>query len=308
MEEGFETVSVWDRRRGETRAEPVFRGGTLRFLFRNPIGRLAMRTLLSTKWFNHLLTRRQRSPRSRCEISPFIDRYKIDASEFVEPVASFRSFADFFIRELRPESRPIASVSDVVVAPSDGRIQWVFPALREDAAFEVKGTSYTLGQLVGDVDLAKSFAGGTLLGIYLSPFDYHRFCYPGEGQLISQRRLGRRYYSVNARSLAAGFRVFDHNVRQSTVLSRGDHSWAMVEVAGFYAGGIVNLDDAAPGKTRGMMKGYFQLGGSFIVLAFQAGAIRLDQDILEMVAGSIEVRIRLGERIGAFEAPAATSS
>ena len=307
MDDDFHNVPVWDRRSGEARTEPVYRAGTLRFLFRNPLGRLAMRTLLSTKPFNNLITARQRSPRSRREILPFIERHQIDVSEFARPVSSFISFADFFIRELRPETRPIAAEKDVIVAPCDGRIQWLIPSLAATAAFEIKGETYTLGRLAGDDELAASLAGGTMLGIYLSPFDYHRFCYPADGELTTRHRLGNRYYSVNAESLAAGFRAFDWNVRQSTVLARGPNSWAMVEVAGFYAGGIVNLDVEGRNKSKGMMKGYFQLGGSFIVLAFQAGAVRLDPDIIATLARGTEVRVRLGERIGVFKTPTATS-
>jgi phosphatidylserine decarboxylase len=299
----FHHIPVWNRRDGKARTEPVYRAGMLHFLFENPLGRLAMHTLLPTKPFNNLITARQRGPRSRSEIMPFIGRYQIDISEFVQPVPSFASFADFFIRELRPDARPIAAGKDTIVAPCDGRIQWWRPALDAGTSFEVKGITFTLGRLLDNDPLAASFAGGSLLGIYLSPCDYHRFCYPADGELITRSRLGNRYFSVNAGSFAAGFRAFDCNVRQSTVLARGPQRWAMIEIAGFYAGGIVNLDAGREARTTGMMKGYFRLGGSFIVLAFQAGAVRLDQDILDTLASSTEVRVRLGEKIGVFETP-----
>jgi phosphatidylserine decarboxylase len=298
---GLSNISVWDRHDGTARMEPVYRAGMLHFLFGNPLGRLAMRTLLSTRPFNNLITARQRGPRSKKDIMPFIERYQIDRSEFVQPVSSFASFADFFVRELRPDARPIAAGKDAIVAPCDGRIQWWHPALDSGTSFEVKGITFTLGRLMEDDPLAASFVGGSMLGIYLSPCDYHRFCYPADGELMTRSRVGNRYFSVNAESLAAGFRAFDCNVRQSTVLARGGQRWAMIEVAGFYAGGIVNLDAGKNAKTKGMMKGYFRLGGSFIVLAFQAGAVRLDQDILDALAGGTEVRVRLGERIGVFE-------
>lgn len=298
MDDNLEEVEVWDRRTCEIRTEPVYRGGTLRFLLRNPLGRLAMHTLLSTRLFTNLVTFRQRTSASRRDISPFLARYGIDATEFVRPADSFTSFADFFVRELRPETRPIAPREDAVVAPCDGRIQWICSPLKDDASFSVKGEAHTLGQLAGDEELGAAFAGGTLLGIYLAPFDYHRFCYPCDGTVATRHHLGARYYSVNAQSIASGFRVFDRNVRQATVLHRGSASWAMIEVAGFYAGGIVDLDDADPDKKRGMMKGYFRLGGSFIVLAFQAGDLQLDADIQDALVRGPEVRVRLGERIG----------
>ena len=107
---------------------------------------------------------------------------------------SFTSFADFFVRELRPETRPIAGGDDTVVAPCDGRIEWMVSELAADTAFQVKGQRFTLPEVFADEDLARGFIGGSIVGIYLAPFDYHRFCYPCGGRVKFRRRVGNRCF------------------------------------------------------------------------------------------------------------------
>ena len=74
----------------------------------------------------------------------------------------------------------------------------------------------------------------------------------------------------------------------------------MVEVAGFYAGRIVDLEEPEGTKAKGEMKGFFDIGGSFILLVFPAGRLLPDHDISEHLAQGIPVRVKLGERIGSL--------
>lgn len=294
------SVRVWDRHIGAYVAEPVYSGKLLHFLFRHPVGRTLMHHILSRKLLNKLITAWKKTACSRSAIAPFIARYSINSSEFVQPPESFMSFAEFFARELKPEARPVDTSDHTLVAPCDGQLQWMVHPLADDTAFNVKGWRYNLPQLLGDQDAATSFAGGALLGIYLAPFDYHRFCYPCDGRVIWQRRLGNRYFSVNEASVAAGFRPFDRNHRRCTILDRKNKIWAMIEISGFYAGRISNLDSPDALKVKGRMKGCFELGGSFIALAFSSGFLEMDDDIVQHLAAGTTVRVRMGERIGTF--------
>ena len=49
---------------------------------------------------------------------------------------------------------------------------------------------------------------------------------------------------------------------------------------------------------KGQEKGYFEQGGSTIVLFFEKDKIKVDDDILEMSGNGIETKVRMGERIG----------
>uniref|UniRef100_UPI0020124CC8 phosphatidylserine decarboxylase n=1 Tax=Argonema antarcticum TaxID=2942763 RepID=UPI0020124CC8 len=50
--------------------------------------------------------------------------------------------------------------------------------------------------------------------------------------------------------------------------------------------------------TRGQEKGYFRLGGSTIVLLFEPGAIRFDDDLVADSEQGLEVQVKTGTRIG----------
>ena len=49
---------------------------------------------------------------------------------------------------------------------------------------------------------------------------------------------------------------------------------------------------------RGEEKGYFEYGGSTVVLLLRHGAAELRRDILRNTADGVETRVRQGERIG----------
>ena len=71
----------------------------------------------------------------------------------------------------------------------------------------------------------------------------------------------------------------------------------MMEVGALLVGRIVNLH----GKKRvqrGEEKGYFQFGGSTVVLLLQKNTVQLDGVILENSREGIETVVRYGEKIG----------
>ena len=152
-------VQVWNRQLGQAVREPVYRGGSLQFLFHNYLGRLLMRHVLPYRFVNNLITWRQRSRISKREIRPFVEYYKIDTSEFKQPIDEFRSFAEFFVRELHPETRPISPGARELVSPCDGRIEWIKEPLGPDTGFVVKGQHFTLSSVLAEPNLAEKFAG-----------------------------------------------------------------------------------------------------------------------------------------------------
>src|SRR5579885_2696092 len=91
--------------------------------------------------FSHFFGASQKRSSSKSKIRPFIEAYQIDTSEFQDPVESFRSFNDFFIRKLKPSCRPIASGEDVAILPADGRYL-VYANIERSEGFLVKGKKF----------------------------------------------------------------------------------------------------------------------------------------------------------------------
>ena len=59
---------------------------------------------------------------------------------------------------------------------------------------------------------------------------------------------------------------------------------------------IVNYNHQVAHKGR--EKGYFEFGGSTIVLFFKEGTVEIDQDIVDNSKQDIETRVLLGQTIG----------
>ncbi len=49
---------------------------------------------------------------------------------------------------------------------------------------------------------------------------------------------------------------------------------------------------------RGDRKGFFELGGSTVVLLFEAGAMDLAQDLLDNTDAGLETYVRMGDSLG----------
>jgi len=92
-------------------------------------------------------------------------------------------------------------------------------------------------------------------------------------------------------------KVFTENTRQVSLLDTAHLGLvAQAEVGALLAGRMVSH-----GKRefrRGEEKGYFDLGGSAIVLLVQKGRVAIDEDILGQSAQGIETLVRMNERVG----------
>jgi len=71
-----------------------------------------------------------------------------------------------------------------------------------------------------------------------------------------------------------------------------------MEVGAMLVGRIRNHGKAA--FSRGEEKGWFELGGSTVVLLVRKGTVVIDDDIVEWSRRGVEVRVRLHERVGAL--------
>ena len=78
---------------------------------------------------------------------------------------------------------------------------------------------------------------------------------------------------------------------------------AMMEVGAMMVGKITNLKPGACEVKKGEEKGYFEFGGSTIVLLLQHGKVRMDSDLIENSENGYETIVRMGERIGKCKLP-----
>ena len=247
---------------------------------------------------SHLYGCLQKSPMSRYKIRGFIKRFEVDEKEFADPVETFGSFNDFFIRRLKPSARPIASGNDIAVLPADGRCL-VFSDISVCDGFVVKGVKFSLDTFLADAELARQYEGGSMAIIRLCPSDYHRYhfpitCVPQEPIVINGA-----LYSVNPMALKKDVAIFSKNKRTLTkLISRNFGTVLFVEIGATYVGTIHQTFIPNEAYAKGDEKGYFSFGGSCIVLLFEPGRIQFDQDLLDASQKKIEVRALMGQTLG----------
>ncbi|MCI0381656.1 MAG: phosphatidylserine decarboxylase [Chlamydiae bacterium] len=253
--------------------------------------------------FSKMYGKFQKSKWSRYKIGPFIRRFQIDTTEFLDPVSSFSSFNDFFIRKLKPSARSITNGNDVAILPADGRYL-VFPEVQRSDGFIVKGKKFSLEELIKNETIAHKYLHGSMVIARLAPVDYHRFhfpcnCVPGNGKAINGA-----LFSVNPIALCKNIHILTENKRVVTQLQTKNFGPVLfIEIGATYVGSIHQTYIPEEHYAKGDEKGYFSFGGSCIILLFEPFRIQFDQDLLEASQKRMEVLGKMGESLGRALSP-----
>ena len=293
-----EPICFFNRRTGRIETEEIYGESWLRWAYGTSSGRMAIWTVGKRAWFSRWYGWRMKGASSRKRVLPFIDKYRIDKTEFVKRSEEFTSFNDFFIRMLKPETRPVDPDPEVAVFPADGRHLGLQDISQAEGIF-VKGQALDLASLLGNLDLARRYANGAIILSRLCPVDYHRFHFPAAGIPDEPRLLNGGLYSVNPTALRQNIRILQQNKRMLTTLETERFGLVLIlEVGATCVGSIVQTFSSAERVDKGVEKGFFQFGGSTCLTIFQKGRIRLADDILEHSADGREVYARMGDCMG----------
>ena len=268
------------------------RSPVLSFLYRTAAGRFLLKGLTAPP-VSRLAGRYLDSHLSRIHIAGFVRRYGMDLTGCEKQ--SFSSFNDFFTRRLRPDQRPIDLDPAAFISPCDGQLS-VFH-LNSSRMFQIKGSRYSLPDLLGGQENATRYANGLCLVFRLCVDDYHRYCYIDWGVKGENHFLPGILHTVRPIALAS-CPVFIQNSREYTVLET-EHFGAVtqVEVGALLVGRICNLHGAGPIQ-RGGEKGRFEFGGSTVIVLFQKDAVRPDPALLARTAADQETPVQCGAVIG----------
>ena len=144
-------------------------------------------------------------------IQKFVDFYGVNLNESkIENIAEFKTFNDFFSRELKENARPISNAD--FIFPCDGKLS-EFGTIQNGILIQAKNHYYDLNALLANNESAKKMEGGFYCTIYLSPKDYHRVHMPINGQLKNMQHIHGTLYSVNQNSVANIPGLFAKNER-----------------------------------------------------------------------------------------------
>lgn len=291
-------IKIYNRKTGEYEVEKVAGGGLLKSLYGNSAGKLGLELLVKRKFYSWLTGVLCDSSISAKKIKGFVKAFDIDMEQCPDSMESFKSFNEFFTRRLKPEVRPFSEEKELFLSPGDGRLK-AWQGIDTGKLLQVKGSTYTLEELLGDKGLAKEYQGGSCILLRLAPVDYHRFHFVDSGSCSESRRIQGFYYSVNPVALNSIPQVFCRNKREYSIF-HSDNFGDMVymEVGATSVGSIVQLYKAGAPVVRGEEKGYFKFGGSTVILFLKKDAVSIDEEILLQTELGYETGVLAGEKIG----------
>lgn len=264
----------------------------LSFLYTNILGRMLLKPLIQPQ-VSKLAGRYLSSALSKWLIPKFIERNEIDMDIYEE--CDYSSFNDFFTRKIKPDCRPVPENLDVLISPCDC-LATVYP-IQENTTFSIKNTEYTLRSLLRSPRLAKRFRGGYAYVLRLTVEDYHRYLYSVSGKQSKNYHIDGTFHTVNP--IANDYLpIYKENTREYTVIRSKEFGDVLqMEVGALLVGKISNHKQSTV-VTRGEEKGFFEYGGSTIVVLTQKGRVTPRSDLLTNSKNGYETKVLQAHPLG----------
>lgn len=265
---------------------------TLRFLYENPFGRIILKGI-TLPFVSSVVGKYMSSSLSKRRIKKFITANGINMEEYED--REFQSFNDFFTRKIKEGKRLLPQDKEVLFSPCDGKLSAY--KISEDTVLPVKGSYYTISQLLNNKQLAEKYKDGYCLVFRLSVDDYHRYSYIDSGVKEENVKIKGKLHTVQPIALEKS-PVFIQNSREYTVIHTENFGDVVqVEVGALMVGKIKNHH--GKGKiTRGGEKGMFLFGGSTIILLLNSNEVLVEEEFFENTKNHLETVIKLGEPLG----------
>ena len=264
----------------------------LTFLYNNAAGKVLLK-IISRKWISNLVSGYMNSRLSKGRIKKFIKNNNIDMSEYEEK--DYYSFNGFFIRDIKKGARPTAGEDEAVIAPADSKL--TVYEIGGDSKYVIKDCVYSIDQLLASKEEAEYYLGGYCCIYRLTADNYHHFGYVDGGTTVYSKFVPGEYHTVNPVALEK-YDVYGKNCRKVNILDTNNFGRiAYIEVGAMLIGRITQTHDEKSFE-RGDEKGYFEFGGSTIVLLYKKGDVKFDEDITNNSADGIETAVKYGEKVG----------
>ena len=259
------------------------------FLYQNIFGRIILK-FISNSFVSNVVGKYMNSKLSKKRINKTIVKNQIDMSIFEDK--EYQSFNDFFKRYKKNLNFDMNL--DHFVSPADAKLLAV--KLNKESSFDIKGSKYSLKDIINK-DLSKEYENGYALIFRLEINDYHHYHFIDNGTREDYHYIKGKLHTVQPIAFQK-YRVFHRNAREYTILHTDNFSDIIeVEVGALNVGKIVNNQDNKKFH-KGEEKGYFEFGGSTIVLFVKDKQIILDEDILLNSTLGKETVVTCGEKIG----------
>ena len=205
------------------------------------------------------------------------------------PHHGFRSWDDFFTRELRAGVRPVACPDDdrVIVNACESAPYRIARQVSYRDRFWIKAQPYSIVHMLANDTLAPLFAGASVYQAYLSPLSYHRWHSPVSGTIRKAYVKDGTYF---AEAASHGFDPAGPNDSQSYITEVATRALIFIEAdnpdIGLMCVLAVGMAEVSSCQItvyegqrvrKGDQIGMFHYGGSTHCLIFRPG-VKLEFD------------------------------
>lgn len=283
-------MKIYDRKGQEVIVDQS-QNHLLKLLYSHLLGRCMLK-VLTLPFITHLGGMYMNSFLSKHKIQPFIHKNHIDMNQYDSQ--DYHSYNDFFTRKIKTGQRPIAQDNHVLIAPADSKLTY-YPIL-EDMHVRIKDSLYSVEELLQSKELAKEYLNGICLIFRLTVDDYHRYCFIDDGTKEKDHYIKGIFHTVNP--IANDYYpIYKQNSRSYSLLHTKNFGDVIyMEVGAMMVGKIVNHE--LESFHKGDEKGYFEFGGSTIVIFLKKDIVAIDEDIIKNSMTHDETRVLMGEKIG----------
>ena len=232
----------------------------------------------------------------------FIKKYNIDMSIYNRSnYDEYNSVNDWFTRTLKDSIRPIYQINNtnIVNSAADARVI-VFPSVPNDQRFWIKENHFNIEDLISTELYHEKFSDNVPLVIFrLSPQDYHRFHAPSDGIIEHIKVIKGGLHSVNFDGITSGNNAI-YNTRTIVIINTINHGKiAYIAIGATCVGSVVIIPKVNDYINKGDEIGYFQFGGSTIVLLFENDVnFKFDDDLITSSNNQVETLIQVNTKIG----------
>lgn len=283
-------IKIYDRQNKKYITEEQYGQKYLSILYNTLYGRILSKIILNpiTSEFIGLY---KKSKLSRKDINKIIKDYNIDMTLY--ETKEYKSFNDFFTRKIILKNRKLIENDNYFISPSDSKL--LVYKITNDNILNIKGSTYTLNELVKNkIDISK-YNNGLCLIFRLSMDNYHHYCYPDNGKILRNFKIKGKLHTVS--SISKKHKVYKENKREVSILKTENFDELIyIEVGALLVGEIINNKDIK--FKKGEEKGYFSLGGSTIIILVKENILKIDDDILNNSKKGIETIVKYREKIG----------
>lgn len=213
-------------------------------------------------WFIGLFTKTRVS---RWLIPWYVKTYAIRTQDLAQPLYTYRSLNEFFVRRLKDGLRPIDQGASALVSPVDATVTGI-GHIHDHLTIFVKGQNYRLEELLQHSPVNPKYKQGFFLVLYLSPADYHRIHTPVSGSIMDKNHLPGKNYPVNNFGLRNMRKVLSRNERLITSMQHRYGLITIVKVGAMNVSSIKYSDPFQQHFTRGDELAYFEFGSTVVLL------------------------------------------